>query len=80
MEKVLRYTRAMLVTAIKTAYPPPSPHPCPELPSVDFPDRRLSYVIVSFTKVNMPECVTAIEKAVSLQTRGGEPQQLVIQV
>jgi len=62
---------------MKVPYPVPATYA--KLPTVEFPDRHVSYVIVSgVSNAVLEQCVAEVQKAVNLQHRGSEPDQLVI--
>ena len=69
---------------IRIPYPPPNTevHELTSLDakSVDFPERRLSYMIVGCKPADWQRCALEVEKAVALHSPGTEPDRLEIRI
>jgi hypothetical protein len=72
--------------AIKIPYPPPKNisqwvefHGLRSLErAIDFPERRLSYIVAGCKEADWELCVLRVQRAVSLHSRGMEPDRLEI--
>ena len=74
---------------IRIPYPPPTDysefakvHKLRSLDSraVDFPERRVSYMVLGCKNADWEQCALEVRKAVSLHSQGTEPERLEIRL